>query len=33
MSKGSMRPLSIGICSKLGPHELLFHSTVTIGRW
>ena len=32
MSNGSMRPLSIGICSKLGPHELLFQSSVHIGR-
>ena len=28
MSKGSTRPRSIGICSKLGPHELLFHTSV-----
>ena len=33
MSNGSVRPLSIGICSKLGPHELLFQSTVRIGSW
>ena len=31
MSNGSVRPLSSGICSKLGPQELLFHSTATIG--
>ena len=28
MSKGSTRPRSIGICSKLGPHELLFQTSV-----